>query len=495
MPGQNITEKKERLKKLNNIKAAGINPYPSKFETTHTNIKAINSFDDLKSRDIKDICQNPSNKIKLAGRLMTWRKHGKIIFSQISDFSGQIQISFLFNVLGEEKFNFLKNFDIGDIIGVEGELFKTKRGEITLLVVSYTMLSKSLKPLPEKWHGIKDDEIKFRKRYLDIIFNPDVKEMLIRKAKFWDAVRNFLNRHNFLEVETPILEITPSGADAEPFKTHINALDMDVYLRISTGELWQKRLMVAGFEKTFEIGRQFRNEGISPEHLQDYTQMECYWAFADYKQMMRLMEKMYQEIIKKIYSATKIKIKNEIIDFSGEWPEINYAEEIYKQTKIDIFNTNEKQIKEKLEELKVEYNKKGGKGRLIDSLWKYCRKSISGPAFLLNHPVEISPLAKRSEKNLNTVDRFQILIAGSEIGNGYSELNDPIDQNERFNEQAKLREQGDLEAQMRDKEFVEALEHGMPPTAGFGVSERLFWFLENKPARECVTFPLLRPKN
>ena len=300
----------------------------------------------------------------------------------------------------------------------------------------------------------------------------------------------------FLEVETPVLETTAGGADATPFATHHNALGIDVFLRISMGELWQKRLMVAGFEKTFELGRQFRNEGMSREHLQDYTQMECYWAYADYRQSMDLMKKMYQHIIKKTYGTLSfVKIGEfEHVDFSGDWEEIDYAETVKEKTGVDIVAATDDELRKALDDQQIAYEGFEGRGRLIDSLWKQCRKSIKGPVFLVNHPVEVSPLAKRHVDNPALTQRYQIIIAGSEQGNGYSELNDPIDQASRFEEQAKLREAGDTEAQMHDSEFVEALEHGMPPTAGFGVSERLFSFLEDKPIRECVLFPLMRPK-
>jgi len=303
-----------------------------------------------------------------------------------------------------------------------------------------------------------------------------------------------LAERGFLEVETPILENTTGGADANPFVTHHEALDMDVYLRISMGELWQKRLMVAGFEKTFEIGRQFRNEGISPEHLQDYTQMECYWAYADYQDMMKLVEEMYREVAEATFGKLKFKIKGFEIDLGKDWERIEYVDEIKKQQGIDVMNCSREDIMKKLDELKEEYEKDLGKWRLVDQLWKHCRKNIAGPAFVINPPVALSPLAKRLDSKSDLAQRFWVLLGGSENGNGYSELNDPADQAERFAEQAKLREAGDKEAQMNDRDFVEALEYGMPPVAGFGVSERLFAFLSDKPIRETVMFPLLKPE-
>ncbi|NMB67022.1 lysine--tRNA ligase, partial [Candidatus Woesearchaeota archaeon] len=345
----------------------------------------------------------------------------------------------------------------------------------------------------EKFHGLQNDEERLRKRYLEIIMNPEIKELFIRKSKFWQSMRNFLLSKGFMEVETPAIESTPGGAEAKPFITHHNALNLNVYLRISP-ELWLKRLMVAGYPKVFEIGRIFRNEGMDAEHLQDYTQMEFYWAYADYNDGMKLVEEMYRYIAQEVYGKLKFKIKDFEIDLGKKWETYDFVEIIKKTTNIDILNTNLEEVKKKLKELNIEYEKKGfNLTRGIDNLWKYCRKKIGGPGFLINVPVSMEPLAKRSEKNPNIVERYQILIAGSEVGKGFSELNDPIDQMGRFEEQAKLRAEGDEEAQMTDYDFVEALKYGMPPTTGFGISERLFAFLEDKPIRECVIFPLMRP--
>jgi lysyl-tRNA synthetase class 2 len=309
-------------------------------------------------------------------------------------------------------------------------------------------------------------------------------------------MREFLIGEGFLEVETPVLENTAGGADASPFITHHNALDIDVYLRISMGELWQKRLMVAGFEKTFEIGRQFRNEGMSAEHLQDYTQMEFYWAYTDYKKGMEFVEKFYKHVVQEALGTLKFSVGKFDIDLGNKWETYDYRETIRKMTGIDIMKTNISEIEKKLKELKIDYDKKGFNiTRAIDNLWKYCRKSIGGPGFLINVPVVMEPLAKRIEGNEGFVQRFQVILGGSEMGKGYSELNDPIDQAERFAEQQKLRDEGDDEAQMEDNDFVEAMEYGMPPTFGFGVSERLFSFLMNRPARECQIFPLMKPKD
>jgi lysyl-tRNA synthetase class 2 len=317
--------------------------------------------------------------------------------------------------------------------------------------------------------------------------------MFIKKSKFWNVMRNFLLEKGFIEVETPVLETSAGGATAKPFITHHNALDIDVYLRISMGELWQKKLMVAGYEKTFEIGRQFRNEGMDMEHLQDYTQMEFYWGYANYEDGMKLAEEMYKKIAKEVFGTLKFEIYGHKVDFGKKWEIYDFEKTIKKHTGIDIYKNNKEEIAKKMKELKIDYDPKLDKWKFVDLLWKYCRKKISGPGFLIGHPVELSPLAKRNPEDKRKVERFQIIIAGSEIGNGYSELNDPIDQEERFKEQMKNREAGDEESMEHDKSFVDALKHGMPPTCGFGVSERLFGFLMGKPLRECVIFPLMKP--
>ncbi len=477
--------KQNRIKKLEAIRKAGINPYPAKTNRTHTCQEAVEQFDDLAAQELI-----------LVGRIRAIREHGASTFVHLEDGDGRIQAYFKKDELGKKDYKFFQdNFDMGDFVEVKGELFKTKKGEKTLLAKKYRILAKSLAPLPEKWHGLKDEEERLRKRYLDILSNPEIKELFTKKAKFWEATRDFMDNKGFLEVETPVLEITTGGADARPFVTHHNALDIDVYLRISMGELWQKRLMVAGFEKTFEIGRQFRNEGMDAEHLQDYTQMEFYWAYADYDDGMELVEELYKEIAQKTFGTLKFKIKDFDVDLGKKWERYDYRETVKKMTGLDILEADIKEIEAKLKELSVEYDKKGFNiNRAIDNLWKYCRKQIVGPGFLVGIPLTVSPLAKKDDQNSKITQRFQPIIGGSELGNGYSELNDPIDQAERFKEQQKLRDGGDEEAQMEDRDFVEALEYGMPPCCGFGMSERVFSFLVDKPMRECQIFPLMKPK-
>ena len=475
--------RKTKLEKLEKLKKAGIDPYPSVSGRTHTIAQALENFDKF---------SESKEELTLAGRVMARRDMGGAIFFDLRDDSGKIQGFIKEDIVGKEIFsNFSDLTDIGDFVEISGTLFKTKKEEKTLEVKDFKILTKALLPLPEKWHGLQNTEERLRKRYLDFIFNPESRQIVEKRAIFWNAVREFHVKNGFLEVETPVLETTVGGADATPFKTHHDALDIDVYLRISAGELWQKRLMVAGFEKTFEIGRIFRNEGMSAEHLQDYTQCEAYWAYANYEDMYKFLKECYRYVAKKTFGTLQFKINGFDIDLGTDWPLIDYTEEVRKQTNIDIWKASDEDIKNKLESLKVDYDTKN-RARLIDSLWKYCRKNIGGPAILINEPKIISPLAKASSKNPDITERFHFIIAGSEVGQGYSELNDPIDQRERFEIQEKMRKLGDQEAQMADYDFIEALEYGMPPTAGHGFSERLFSFLMGKPVRETQIFPLMK---
>ncbi len=475
-----------RIDKLNKLVKLGINPYPANSKRDYSLAEVKEDFEKLSSED----------KIHLAGRIMSIRGQGGLIFFNINDGTGLFQALLKKDEVEEKIFNlFQETIDIGDFIEVCGKLFTTKRGEKTLQVSDWKILSKSLRPLPEKWHGIQDEEEKLRKRYLDILFNDDLKDLFIKRSKFWNATRSYLLKKGFIEVETPVLENTAGGAEARPFITHYNAYDTEVYLRISP-ELWLKRLMVAGYPKVFEIGRIFRNEGADAEHLQDYTQMEFYSAYTEYNEGMKVVEDMYKYIAEETFGTLKFKIKGFDIDLGKKWEVYDFVKIIKDMTKVDILNSNIEEIENTLEDLKIEYDRKGFNfNRGIDALWKYCRKKIAGPGFLINVPVTLEPLAKRSEKNKDIVERFQVILAGSEMGKGFSELNDPLDQMKRFEDQAKLREEGDEEAQMMDGEFVEALEYGMPPTCGFGFSERLFSFLADKPVRESQIFPFMRAKN
>jgi len=472
----------ERLEKLNKLKELGINPYPSKISLNGKRIvitEAIGLMD---------------KEVLVAGRIMSIRSHGGVSFADLKDASGNIQLFFQKKVLNE-KYNLLKLIDSGDFLAISGTIMKTVAGETSVLVGDVQILTKSIRQLPSVWYGLKDTEERYRQRYVDLLLNDDLRDLFKKKSVFWNSFRNFLIKKEFLEVETPVLENTAGGADAQPFVTHHEALNIDLFLRISMGELWQKRLMVAGFDKTFEIGRQFRNEGLSREHLQDYTQMEFYWAYANYEDSMALVEEMYKFVAKETFGKLKFEINGKEVDLDGEWKKIDYVETIKEKTEIDITKASIKDIEAKLKSLGIDVDSKLDKARLIDMLWKTVRKEIVGPVFLVGHPVEVSPLAKRMIERPENVERYQVIIAGSEMGNGYSELNDPIDQAERFEVQQKLRDDGDPEAQMNDWDFVRALEYGMPPVSGFGVSERLFSFLADKPIKETVLFPLLRPEN
>ena len=477
-----------RLAKLELLKEAGMDPYPGKVPRTFC-------LEDARKNYTK--YETSGEKVSLAGRIMAIRGQGAILFVVLHDGKengkARFQAVFKKDVLDEKLFKlFTDAIDIGDFISVTGTFFKTQKGEESLLVTDWVIATKALLPLPEKWHGIQDTDERYRKRYLDLLMNQEMHELFIKKAKFWDVTRRFLIDNGFLEVETPTLELTTGGAEATPFKTHHNDLDLDVYLRISAGELWQKRLMAAGYPKTFEIGRVYRNEGTSPEHAQEFTNMEFYWSFANYEDGMDLVQEMYRKIATDVFGTTTFTTRGHTFNLADEWVKIDYSEEIKKQTGIDIATSSEKDMMKKLAELKVTYEGTN-KERLTDTLWKYCRKNIAGPAFLINHPTLVAPLAK-SIKGTNTVQMFQPILAGSEVGKGYSELNDPLDQLARFNEQKKLIDSGDTEAMMSDHEFVEMLEHGMPPTCGFGFGERFFAFLVDKPLREVQMFPLMRPK-
>lgn len=474
--------REERIEKLNKLIGQGINPYPSKILLHGKHIK-ISEARNLMESDVL-----------VAGRLMSIRSHGGISFSDLKDSSANIQLFFQKKLLGD-KYSLLRLLDTGDFLAVTGKIMTTQAGEISVLVSDLQVLTKSIRQLPSIWYGLKDTEERYRQRYVDLLLNDELKDLFIKKSIFWNSFRNFLLKKDFLEVETPVLENTAGGADAQPFVTHHEALDIDLYLRISMGELWQKRLMVAGFDKTFEIGRQFRNEGLSREHLQDYTQMEFYWSYANYEDSMKLVEEMYKYVAKETFGKLKFVINGKDVDLSGEWKKIDYTETIKEKTGVDIKSASIRDIEDKLKSQSVKFEKGSDKARLIDMLWKTVRKEIVGPVFLVGHPVEVSPLAKRMQNNQANVERYQVIIAGSEMGNGYSELNDPIDQAERFKVQQQLRDAGDAEAQMNDWDFVRALEYGMPPVSGFGVSERLFSFLVDKPIKETVLFPLLRPEN
>ena len=477
-------QSKIRREKLAELVESGENPYLiTKFEIDSNTKQIIENYDAFEGKEVK-----------IAGRLMTRRNMGKANFINIADFYGNIQAYVRQDDVGGQKYAHFKKWDIGDIVGIAGKVFKTKTGEISVHACGVELLSKSLSPLPEKFHGLKDADIRLRQRYLDLIMDSGQKQLFVKKQIFWNTIRNFLSEKGFLEVETPILEVTSGGAAATPFKTHHNALDIDVFLRISMGELWQKRLLVAGFDKTFEIGRQFRNEGMSSEHLQDYTQMEFYWAYADCEDGKILVQEMYRKATEAVMGKTKFSSRGFEIDLGEEWAIYDFETVIKEKFGIGIYEADTKQLKDKLDELKVAYDPKQNYWRLVDVLWKEARKTLSGPGFLVGQPIQLNPLPKRKREDPKKADQIQVVIAGSEMGNGYAELNDPIDLENRFKEQRAIKDAGDEEAHSHDQDFIEALRYGMPPAFGFGVSERLFSFMMDKPIRECVLFPLMKPE-
>jgi lysyl-tRNA synthetase class 2 len=478
------TVRAERLAKIVHLNEAGMDAYPAQTGRTHTVDDFLENHGTLEKN---------SEQVALAGRVMSLREHGGSLFADIFDGTkGQCFVQR--EKLGEAEYDlFIGTVDTGDIVEFSGLAFTTKRGQPSLDVTGWRMLAKSLRPLPDEWFGIKDEDERFRKRYLDILLTKELAGRIKRRSRFWNVIRSYLLEQDFVEVETPVLETTTGGAEARPFVTHHNALDMDVYLRISAGELWQKRLMIAGLPKTFEIGRIFRNEGMSAEHAQDYTQVEFYEAFKDYEAGMEMVTELYRTIVDKVYGTQVFSIKGVDIDFSKEWQTYDFCalmREAYGLDPLDA-GTDWASVLAKKD---IPFEKGASIERLVDIAWKQIRKTLAGPGFLINVPVYMEPLAKKSVKDPRVVERFQVMIAGSEIGKGFSELNDPVDQGERFKRQQQLRDAGDEEAQMPDAEFVEALEYGMPPAFGFGVSERLFSFLEGVSVREGQIFPLLRPR-
>ena len=475
----------ERLKKLELLKAVGMEAYPVGTARDTSILQFVEKFDEL---------EKSGALTTLAGRIMSLRGQGGIMFADIYDGTERTQVVFQESEMDRSLFKLFADVaDMGDFIETSGVAFKTKRGACSLKASLWKMLSKSLLPIPSEWFGIKDEETRLRERYLDILLSDDVRGLVERRAKFWVTVRAYLAERGFIEMDTPVLETSPGGADARPFVTHHNALDMDVYLRISD-ELWLKRLLVAGFPKVYEIGRIFRNEGQSREHLQDYVQLETYEAYSDMEKGKEFVQELYRRVAKDVYGKYTFEINGHTVDFAEQWPEVDFSELIKERFGINPLTCTEEEAVQAVRNAQISAGEELNLPRAVDHLWKSIRKSISGPAFLAGIPVYLEPLAKRSQKEPRVVERVQILIAGSEVGKGYSELNDPQDQQARFEEQQKLREAGDEEAQRLDTEYVRAMEYGMPPAFGFGVSERLFAFLENKPAHEAQVFPLLRPR-
>ncbi len=478
-----VGQRELRLEKIKKLKELGINPYPAKSNKEEEIGNILNEFESFEG---KEIC--------LAGRVMAWRTHGKLLFWDIKDQTGNIQVMIKQDSVEEDLKNSylgwenLELLDLADFVEIVGEIGKSKTGQITIFAKKIRLLTKALRPIPRK---LNSKEQIFRRRYLDLIINEDRLRMFERKAKFWQVQRDFLKNEGFIEVEVPVLEPVTGGADAKPFITHHNALDQDFYLRIST-ELYQKRLIGGGYEKVYTLGPNFRNEGMDDEHLQEYYQLEWYWGYADFRDNMDLVKRLFLEIAQKVYGKTQFTTRGHTFDLADQWEEIDYTKVIKDTFDVDIFNDSDEKILEVVKKNNIELDGDINRNRLIDNLWKVIRAKVSGPAFLINQPKFISPLAKSHEDNPELTERFQVIIAGSELGNGYSEINDPVDQLDRFLEQQELRDSGDDEAQMLDIDFVEMLEYGMPPTSGYGQSERIFWFLEDVSGREGTFFPQMR---
>jgi lysyl-tRNA synthetase, class II len=473
----------ERLRKLSELKELGVNPYPATSHRTHMTDDIVKQFDELEGQTVT-----------VAGRIVGLRKFGKLAFIVVRDQSGQVQL-FLNTqdvapleasrgVLGMEQLPLL---DTGDFVEATGRVIKTKTGEMSVGVHTLRLLTKSLRPMPTE---LTDKEQRLRRRYVDMAVNQDVRERFVRRSRFWQATREYLNQSGFIEVNVPVLEHTTGGADANPFSTHMDALDQDFYLRISH-ELPLKRLLGAGFEKVYDIGPRFRNENYSDEHLPEHVAMEFYWAYCDWQQGMSFMEGLMKYVLKETFGTLQFKLGKFDIDLEDKWEQWDYAETIQKRYGIDIYNCRLEDIQKALKDNNLEVEKADNKARGIDKLWKKIRKDVAGPVWLVNTPLFISPLAKQNPDG-RTTQRFQAVIAGSELTNDFSELNDPIDQLNRFVEQQQMRDAGDEEAMMLDIDFVEMLEYGMPPACGFSYSERLFWIFEGVSAREGVPFPQLR---
>ena len=483
-PEININDEREiRLRKLHELEEAGLSIYPARINRKQTIQEALDSKEDA--------------ELNVVGRIMTKRDMGKLMFCHLQDESDRMQIAFKQDEVGVDNYKlFSKKIDSADIIEVTGTKFLTHKGEPSILVKEWKLLAKSVLPLPDKFHGLNDEDVRYRKRYLDFLVNPEEKEKIIVRGKILRYIREFLQNENFIEVETPVLETISSGAMAKTFDTHLNAYDLDVHLRICMGELWQKRLLVGGFEKTFEMGRAFRNEGVDHQHNPEFTMLEYYWAYADYEDNMTLHEKMIPYVVENSIGKLEVEIDNHKINFIGPYPRITFHDAVLKYSGIDIDEFTD------LEELKKVMSAKGydhenltERGKLLDNLYKQsARKELIQPTFVLNYPIELKPLAKKA-KDPRYTEMFQLIVNGFELSNSYTELNDPIDQRERFEEQVKNKEEGDDEAMANDWSYVEALEHGMPPATGTGIGIDRFAALitGSHTLREVTAFPLMKP--
>ena len=487
---------KIRRDKLDTLNTLGVNPYPYGFEQ--------NEF----SQDILDNFNGDENKsVTIAGRMMSIRLMGKAAFFHVQDSKGKIQVYIRQDKVGEKPFDVFKILDIGDVVGVKGTVFKTRTGEITILAETFELLSKSIRPLPivkEKVEGderviydqFADKEMRYRQRYVDLIVNPEVRDVFIKRSQIISAIRHFMSQNGCLEVETPILQPVYGGATARPFVTHHNSLDMELYLRIAN-ELYLKRLIVGGYDRVFEFAKDFRNEGMDRFHNPEFTQVELYVAFKDYIWMMDFVEKMIVSVVQTIYGRSTIEFQGQKIDLTPPWRRLTMFDAIKEYTGYDVSEMDAEELRKTAVALDLEEDKSMGYGKLIDEIFGECvEPKLIQPTFIMDYPVEMSPLAKKHRNNPKLVERFEPIIGGKEIGNAFSELNDPIDQRERFEQQSKLREQGDEEAQVLDDDYIRALEYGMPPTAGLGIGiDRLVMLLTDSPSiRDVIFFPQMRPE-
>lgn len=473
-----------RRQKVQEFRRRGINPYGQRYIRTHSAKDVKSNFEALEG-----------SQVSVAGRIMSKRTHGKAGFMHIQDASGRIQIYGSLDALGEEAYDLFKKLDVGDIVGVQGEVFITKTGEISIRAGEVTILAKCLRPLPEKWHGLRDVELRYRQRYLDLIVNPGVQRVFLLRSSIIRAIREFLDGRGFIEVETPAMHVIPGGAAARPFVTHHNALDMDLYLRIAL-ELHLKRLLVGGLERVYEIGRVFRNEGISTRHNPEFTMLELYQSYSDYHEMMELTEQLLCYVANRALGTAVINYQGNEIDLTPPWPRITLTEIISRYTGVDITRLRtEDDARREAERLGLTVMPGTTRGKIINEIFEnLVEPRLISPTFVVDYPVDISPLAKRREDNPELTYRFEAFVAGMEVANAFSELNDPDDQRERFLEQARQREKGDQEAHEIDEDFLRALEYGMPPAGGLGIGiDRIVMILTDSPSiREVILFPTLK---
>ncbi|MEG7381744.1 lysine--tRNA ligase [Bacillus subtilis] len=482
-----------RRDKMNQLRDNGIDPFGERFERTHQSQEVISAYQDLTKEELEE----KAIEVTIAGRMMTKRGKGKAGFAHLQDLEGQIQIYVRKDSVGDERYEVFKSSDLGDLIGVTGKVFKTNVGELSVKATSFELLTKALRPLPDKYHGLKDVEQRYRQRYLDLIVNPDSKHTFIARSKIIQAMRRYLDDHGYLEVETPTMHSIPGGASARPFITHHNALDIPLYMRIAI-ELHLKRLIVGGLEKVYEIGRVFRNEGVSTRHNPEFTMIELYEAYADYKDIMSLTENLVAHIAQEVLGTTTIQYGEEQIDLKPEWKRIHMVDAVKEATGVDFWEeVSVEQAREYANEHGVEIKDSMTVGHIINEFFEQkIEETLIQPTFIYGHPVEISPLAKKNPEDPRFTDRFELFIVGREHANAFTELNDPIDQRERFEAQLKEREAGNDEAHLMDEDFVEALEYGMPPTGGLGIGiDRLVMLLTNAPSiRDVLLFPQMRQR-